>query len=171
MGLILLCFKIFFARILDVSIGTFRTVIMVRGRKTFASILAFFEVFIWFLIAREALNTKVSSIIIPIAYSLGYACGTFIGTYFSNRFIKGVISVQVITYDNKELLKAIKDSGFGLSIIELMQEKKAAKYKIMLYIQLKNYKLKELEKIIHHYDKDAFIVVNETKNIINGYVK
>ena len=156
---------------MDVSIGTFRTVIMVKGRKTFASILAFFEVFIWFLIAREALNTEISSIIIPIVYSLGYACGTYIGTYFSNRFIKGVISVQVITFENKKMLKEIKDNDYGLSIIELMQEKKDKKYKIMLYIQVKNYKLKELENIIHKYDADAFIVVNETKNIINGYVR
>ena len=171
MSMVLLCFKIFFARILDVSIGTFRTVIMVKGKKNIASVLAFFEVFIWFLIAREALNTRVSSIIIPISYSLGYACGTYIGTYLANRFIKGVICVQVITYENQKMLKEIKDNNYGLSIIELMQEKQTKKYKIMLYIQLKNYKLKELEKIIYKYDKTAFIVVNETKNIVNGYVR
>ncbi|MBR1413947.1 MAG: DUF2179 domain-containing protein [Bacilli bacterium] len=171
MNLFYLCIKIFLARILDVSIGTLRTMIMVKGKRNIASIMAFFEVLIWFLVAKEALNTNMKSIIIPISYSLGYASGTFIGAYLANRFIKDIICVQVITYDNKKMLKEIRDNDFGLSVIELMQEKKDKKYKIMLYIQLKKRKLKELEELIKKYDTTAFIVVNETKNIINGYVK
>ena len=171
MKLIFLCIKIFFARILDVSIGTLRTMIMVKGKRNIASIMAFFEVLIWFLVAKEAISTEMKSIIIPISYSLGYASGTFIGSYLANRFIKDIICVQVITYNNKKMIKEVKGNDYGLSIIELMQEKNDKKYKIMLYIQLKKNKLKELETIIKKYDNTAFIVVNETKNIINGYVK
>ena len=66
----LLCLKIFSARILDVSISTFRTMIMVRGEKIINAILAFIEVFIWFFAARSALTTNVNTILIPISYSL-----------------------------------------------------------------------------------------------------
>ena len=45
MTTLLVCVKIFFGRILDVSIGTVRTVISVKGQKFAASVLAFFEVF------------------------------------------------------------------------------------------------------------------------------
>ena len=62
MNLVFLCIKIFFARILDVSIGTVRTMIMVRGKMYITAILAFIEVFIWFLVAREALVTNINSV-------------------------------------------------------------------------------------------------------------
>ena len=71
------CLSIFFARIIDVSISTFRTMIMVKKKSFIIPILAFCEVFIWFIAARQALNTKIDSIMIPICYSLGYATGTY----------------------------------------------------------------------------------------------
>lgn len=81
----LLCLKIFFARILDVTLGTIKTVNIVNGNKIKSTIIAFFEVLIWFDIARTSLNTNVDSIIIPIVYSLGYATGTYIGMFINSR--------------------------------------------------------------------------------------
>ena len=66
------CLTIFLARIVDVSISTFRTLLMVRKKSFVIPILAFFEVFVWFIAARKALNTKIDSLLIPIFYSLGY---------------------------------------------------------------------------------------------------
>ena len=82
------CFTIFLARIVDVTISTFRTMIMVKRKGILIPILAFFEVFIWFIAARKALNTDITSLLVPICYSLGYATGTFLGGYLSRRIIK-----------------------------------------------------------------------------------
>ena len=41
----------------------------------------------------------------------------------------------------------------------------------MLYIQVKNNKIKELTNLVKNYDKDAFIIVNETKYVQNGLIK
>ena len=79
MELLFICVKIFFARILDVTISTFRQNIMLKGKIVISTILAFFEILIWFLVAREALVIAIDSIFIPISYSLGYATGTLIG--------------------------------------------------------------------------------------------
>ena len=86
MEILILCLKIFFVRIFDVSLGTARTIIMVRGKGFLASIIGFVEVLVWFLIVREALNTNVESIWIAISYSLGFATGTYIGSLLSNHF-------------------------------------------------------------------------------------
>ena len=124
MSLVFLCVKIFFARILDVSIGTVRTMIMVRGKMYVTAALAFIEVMIWFMVAREALVTDMNSIFIPISYSLGYATGTFIGTYIANNFIRNIIGVEIIVTKNQlELIKAIKKSGFAVSVIDLKGNK------------------------------------------------
>ena len=75
MELLLLCIKIFCVRIIDVSLGTFRTIITVKGKSLYASIIGFIEIFVWFIIVREALNTDVDSIWIAISYSLGFSTG------------------------------------------------------------------------------------------------
>ena len=74
----LLCLKIFFARLLDVTLGTFRTIILVKGKTLIAAFLAFAEILIWFLVAKEALVNTNNNFIIPIFYALGYTTGTVI---------------------------------------------------------------------------------------------
>ena len=119
--MLFICIKIFLARIVDVSLGTVRTVLVVKGKNFTPAIVAFFEVLIWFYAAREALNTNIDSILIPIFYAGGYAAGTYIGTFISTHFFEGLIGVQVITKTSLEpkMLKEIRDSGFGASVINL----------------------------------------------------
>ena len=52
MELLILCFKIFFVRIIDVSLGTFRTMETVKGKTKEATIIGFFELLVWFLIVK-----------------------------------------------------------------------------------------------------------------------
>ena len=92
MEVLFLCIKIFVVRILDVSLGTCRTVMVVKGKTLYATIIGFIEVFIWFLIVREALNTDVESIWIAISYSLGFATGTYLGGIISKKLIKSLFT-------------------------------------------------------------------------------
>ena len=167
----IICIKIFFARIIDVSIGSIRTITMVRGKSIISAILAFIETIIWFLVAKEALLNGINSIIIPIVYSLGYATGTLIGTYISNNFLDSLIAVQVITKKNNiNLIKQIRSNGFGLSIMNLKKDIEN-KGKDLLLIQLNKKSLKKHIKIIKNNDKFAFIIINETKYVQNGLIK
>lgn len=171
MELFFLCVKIFFARILDVSIGTVRTMLMVKGKTIIMAVLAFLEVFIWFVIAREALVTDVKSIFIPISYSLGYATGTLLGSFISNRFIKGYVGVQaVVNKEDENLLKAVRKHGYAVSVILLKDDADGNK-RSMLYFQINHRNLKKLIALIKKYDETAFIVVNDTKAVQNGFIK
>ena len=117
MTLFYLCLKIFFARIIDVTLGTLRMVHTVKGKTLIAGIIAFCEVFLWFIIAREALNNGVDSIWIAVAYAGGYATGTILGTFISNKFINSLISVEVITDKaTPENIEKIRLEGFGVSV-------------------------------------------------------
>ena len=169
--MIFICLKIFFARIIDVTLGSIRTILMVKGKSIISAIIAFLEVLIWFVVAKEALVTTIDSILIPIFYSAGYATGTLLGTYLSNNLINGIIGLQVITdKNNRKLIDKIRDEGFGISIINLKNYYKQQE-KEMLFIQLSKKRLKALIKIIKDIDSNAFIVMNETKYIQNGFIK
>lgn len=165
------CLKIFAARIIDVSLGTIRTVFVVKGKTLEPFVIAFFEVLIWFIVAREALNTEGNMILIAISYAGGYATGTLIGSKLSRWLVKGVSGVQVVVKENStKLIETLREKGYAVSVIELKNDYDG-KNKDMLYIGINNNKLKEVTKIIKDYDSSAFIVVNETKLVQNGLIK
>lgn len=164
------CLTIFFARIVDVSISTFRTLLMVKKKSFITPILAFCEVFIWFMAARKALNTDIKSILIPICYSLGYASGTYIGGFLSRRFIKNVNSIEVTTKkNNKKLINGLRKKGFAVSVISLKNAYNEPKDLLLVDVKSKN--TTEVVKFIKNFDNNAFIVVKDTKVVHNGYIK
>ena len=167
MTLFFMCIKIFVARLIDVSLGTFRTINTVKGKNFIASLIGIVEITVWFLVVKEALNTNNNSYWIVFSYALGFSVGTYIGGKISSMFIKTNYEVQVIlTNKNEEVLNILRNSGYGLTILEA-QGNNNSKY--MLYIQIKNRSLNRLRNIIRKYDSKAIIAVNETKYIENGY--
>lgn len=166
-----LCIQIFFVRILDVSLGTIRSILTIKGKKIQASLVGFFEVLVWFLIVKEALNTDVNSIWIAISYAGGFAAGTFIGGFISDIVITGNLGVQVITSrKDEDVIRIIREHGYGVSVIEVNNhDKKNGKY--MLFIEINKKKLENLKHLIRTLDEKAFVVVNETKLVENGYFK
>lgn len=170
MTLFLLCIKIFIARVIDVALATFVTILNVKGEKIKATVIGFIDVIIWFLVVKEALNTEVESIWIAFSYAGGYAAGTFIGGSLSNILIKGKISVQVILdYLPLEKTEKIRDAGYAVSQIECTG--KQGSKKSMLFIEVDKKKLNDLKALIKEIDESAFIVVNETKLVENGFFK
>lgn len=169
MDLLFLCIKIFCVRIIDVSLGTFRTIITVKGKSLYASIIGFIEIFVWFIIVREALNTDVDSIWIAISYSLGFSTGTYIGSIISNRFIKSTFSFEIIT-SNYKIVDILREEGYGVTVLDV-KGKDDKKDKYMLLLEIDNNMLDDLKRTIQKLDKEAFIIVTETKYVQNGYFK
>jgi uncharacterized protein YebE (UPF0316 family) len=169
MELLLLCIKIFCVRIIDVSLGTCRTIVTVKGNKLVAAIIGFVEVFVWFMIVREALNTDETSIFVAISYAGGYATGTYIGGFLSAVLIKGNFGVQVITSRKDDsMIDILRSNGYAVSVINVEgQDKNNERY--MLFIEIDKNKFKKLKKLIKTLDEKAFIVVNETREVENGY--
>ncbi len=171
MTLLLLCIKIFFARIFDVTLGTIRTVFSVKGRTLISGLIAFIEVIVWFLVVKEALNTPYNNFLIPVSYAGGYATGTIIGTYLSKTFINSLISVEVIT--NKatpQNLKKLHEAGFAVSKVNAIKTYEQSKSSI-LFITTNSKYLHKLNEIINRIDKNAFVVINESKVVHNGFIK
>ena len=167
MSIFFMCLKIFVARLIDVSLGTFRTINTVKGKELVAALIGLVEITVWFLIVKEALNTNDNSIFIVISYALGFSVGTYIGGKISKKFIKSNLEVQVVlSSKSDEIVNTIRTEGYGVTTIEVSGSKNK---KYMLYIQIKNKSFEHLKQLIKKLDKNAFIVVNETKYVENGY--
>ncbi len=168
----ILCLIVCFGRIIDVALGTTRTVFTVKGKPYIAAIIGFIEAMLWFLIVREALSFQAQGMetyLIAIAYALGFSLGTFCGGLVSSKLIKSKINVQIIaTSKNEELIQALSAAGFGATILVATgASKKEERY--MLLIETDNKKLKTLKSVVAENDPNAFVTVSDTKSTQNGY--
>ena len=169
MEIFLLCLMVFFCRVLDVSLGTMRTICTVKGKTWLATLIGFIEVLIWFLVVKEALNGDAGGIYVAVAYAGGYATGTFVGGKVAKAIIPVKLEVQVITSTRDDkILELLTNNGYAATVSEVFGAKdKTEKY--MLYIDIDSRQLKTLQKIILEFDQNAFISTNEANKFVNGY--
>ena len=104
-----------------------------------------------------------------VVYAGGFASGTYIGSFISEHFIEGNFGVQVIT-NKEDLVKFLRDNGYGVSVIDIKGHD-IEQEKYMLFIEINKKKFDHLKTMIKKYDPKAFIVVNETKYVQNGYFR
>lgn len=167
MGLIAGYFIIFISRVVDVSMSTTRTLMVMQGRKVQAAMIGFFEIIIYI----TALNKVVSGLDNPLnllAYALGFACGTYVGITIEGKIALGNLSAQVIlkSNDNKELIETLRANGFGVTVLEGMG--KEGKREI-LTIVMNRKDLDTLRGLVNGFDENAFITVNSINPVGGGY--
>lgn len=169
--LFLLCIQVFCCRIVDVSLGTVRTIVTVKGKIGVASIIGFVEVFVWFVIVQAAISEGGTSWWVALFYAGGFAAGTYIGGKLANHFLKGILDIQIVTSTkNQRLVDAIRDAGFGVSVLNV-NSSEFGDEKYMLMIEIKGENLRKLEKIVYSIDPAAFVMAKELKFIQNGFFK
>lgn len=93
---LILPFLIFLARICDVSINTIRIIYMLGERRFTATLLGFFEAFIWLLVIREIFK-HLDNWLCYVAYPAGFACGIFVGMIIEEKIAYGKVIVRIIT--------------------------------------------------------------------------
>jgi len=109
---------IFLARILDVSIGTIRVILVISGARYLAAVLGFFEVVIWVLAVGSVVHNLDSPPIL-FGYAAGFATGTLIGMTIEDKIALGWRVVRVIAPESKGLLApALREAGFRVTVVE-----------------------------------------------------
>jgi uncharacterized protein YebE (UPF0316 family) len=93
---VLLPLLIFCARIFDVSINTIRIIYVLGGRRLTATVLGFFESFIWLMAIRQIFE-HLDNWICYVAYPGGFAMGILVGMMIEERIAYGKVIVRIIT--------------------------------------------------------------------------
>ncbi|MEJ2513902.1 MAG: DUF2179 domain-containing protein [Gammaproteobacteria bacterium] len=103
---------IFFARILDVSLGTVRTIVVFRGRRLLAAVVGFFEIIIWVLAAGQVLQNLDDGYLI-VAYAAGYGAGNYLGIWLEAKLALGREMVSAISFRaDGGLARTLRERGF-----------------------------------------------------------
>lgn len=151
---------IFLARIIDVSLGTIRVILISKGQKGIAASLGFIEAGIWLLAIREILN-NLNSIIAYIAYPAGFAVGTYVGMILEERLIKGKVVLRVIVKKKKGLLaKEFAKQKLQFTIVDGEGSKGRSK---IFFCVMDRKKLDKAIKTIKKYHPKAFYSIENIK--------
>lgn len=165
---IILPLLIFFARIMDVSIGTLRLIFVSKGYKYYAPLLGFFEVIIW-LLAIGQIMQHLDNLLCYFAYGLGFATGNYIGIYLDEKLSLGTVLIRVVPkMDTSNLIDHLRKENFGASLVDI--EGMSGKLK-MIFTIVKRKDLKEVLNIIQEHNPQAFVTIEDVKTAREGYFR
>ncbi|MCK4873881.1 MAG: hypothetical protein KAS72_14265 [Phycisphaerales bacterium] len=113
--ILLTCLLIFLARVVDVSMGTLRTVWIVQGRRWSVFFLGFVEVLIW-VVAVSQVITNLDNPFYAIFYALGFATGNYLGVVLEQRLAYGEQVIRIFTRKGTEIADVLRKEDFGVTV-------------------------------------------------------
>jgi uncharacterized protein YebE (UPF0316 family) len=108
---------IFLLRIVDVSLGTIRTISLVQGRIVLAMGLGFFEVLIWIFVIAGVMGAVRDNPLLLVAYAAGFSAGNGVGILIERRLAMGVSVVRIISqHAGARIADRIREDGQPVTV-------------------------------------------------------
>lgn len=165
---ILLYLVILIMKMIEVSIGVTRIVLITRGERFIGACLGFVEVIIWVGLVSTVLTNISDDPIKVVVYAAGFALGNYAGSMFEQRLGIGTVRVEAIVMeeDGQELVNQIRSKGFAVTVIE----GKGMNFKrqvLLMNIKRKNYT--NVVKMIREHQDNVVITINDIRPVYGGY--
>lgn len=159
---------IFCARVIDVSLGTIRMILVIRGDRVPAALIGFVEIMVY----TVALGLVVGSLNNPVklvVFCFGFALGVLLGSIIEEKLALGYRGIQV-TIDAEEygIVEELREEGFPVTT---WQANGKSGPKLMLNIIVKRDTAKAVVDHIYKRCPHAFVVMMEPKKFSGGYIK
>jgi uncharacterized protein YebE (UPF0316 family) len=160
---------ILFSKIIEVTIGTMRVILITKGYRKPGTILAVFEILLWVFIASRVIMGITEFPMKGIIYSFGFAIGIYFGSMLENRVAVGKVLIHVIASKESadSITKVLRNSGHGVTSLDA-HGKDSDRTVLMIFANRKN--KQTIIDLIESLDIKALIVANEVNILQGGYV-
>ncbi|MCK9523792.1 MAG: DUF5698 domain-containing protein [Proteobacteria bacterium] len=156
------CLIIFFARIADVSLGTLRTLSMVRGDTVRSWFLGFFEVLIWIAVISQIIDSVRDTPLYALFYASGFATGTAVGIKIERRLAIGERVVMLFTRKGEQIAKHLRQNGFPVTEFEARGQEGKISH---LFIKTQRKDVQGVVAMANELDPDCFVVVEQVETL------
>ncbi len=154
---------IFLARVLDVAVGTVRTISIIQGRPKLAFFLGFIEVSIWITVITAVVSKVHDQPILGLFYALGFSTGGVVGIKLERRFAFGHTVLRIITVDHgEEMAAVVRETGFPVTTFV---GKGMTGPVTELYIVCRRRDLGKVVPVITRIDPDAFYITEQAGSV------
>ncbi|MDC7229079.1 MAG: DUF5698 domain-containing protein [Sphaerochaetaceae bacterium] len=154
-----LALMIFLARVVDVSLGTLRHALVIRGKRALTFMIAFVESIIWVFAVSRVIN-DLSDPLMAIAFAFGFAAGTFVGITLESILKIGDQVVKVFTQKGSAVAQVLRDQGFRVTEFQ-GNGRDGTIY--LLFVQVPRKSVKQVMKLTRSIDPTCYLVVEDIK--------
>lgn len=156
---------VFLARVVDVSLGTLRTIAIVHGRTLLSFWLGFFESGIWLLVVSTIVQSVYQQPALGVIYAFGFATGNLVGIKVEKLIAMGHLILRVNSSSNSsKLAHAMRSKGY--KVISFIGEDHTGPV-TELYVVCKRRDLKSLLGLVTRLDPYAFYVTEQAGSVSN----
>lgn len=157
--LFLQCLLIFGARLGDVTLGTLRTISVVRGNRVLAWWLGFGEVVIW-IFAVSAVITNLDKPALAIAFALGFATGNWVGITVEKWLAPGQQIVRVFTRKGSAIAADLREAEFAVTEFEGRGRSGSVE---MLFVEVARRLVPKVVAAARALDPSCFYIVDDVR--------
>jgi uncharacterized protein YebE (UPF0316 family) len=165
---ILIYIAIFSAKMLEVSIGVFRLLLVTKGFRKQASLIVFFEQVIWLINVSLVITGIANDWFRVIAYAGGFACGLYFGSWLEGKVGLGNIKAEIIAekQDAGSMASSLRNMGFAATILDSTGMEGHLNAMIISYIPRK--RRKEVAYLATQYPK-AVLTFLDVRPVQGGF--
>ncbi|MBQ7364567.1 MAG: DUF2179 domain-containing protein [Clostridia bacterium] len=166
---LLVCLLVMCAKIIEITIQSLKTCMMVKGQRLKAAGLGFIECTIWGLVISTLISTLGDNLLLLVFYCVGYATGLFLGSTIENKIALGTSNLELIAdYESTEKICAyLLENDRGFTVFEGHGSKNKMN---MIFIVLPRKETpKALKEIRACCDNKVFVVASEVSKYAGGY--
>ena len=166
---IVVCLIVCLAKIVEITIQSLKTCIMVKGERLRAACLGFIECAIWGLVISTIIGTLGDNMFLLLFYCMGYATGLFLGATIENKIALGTSNLEIIANEKStaKIIEYLKENGKGFTVFE---GKGSIEKMNMIFIVLPRKETgKVLKDIRKKCDNKIFVVASEVSKYAGGY--
>jgi len=166
---ILVCLLVCAAKIVEITIQSLKTCMMVKGQRLKAAGLGFLECTIWGLVISTIIGTLGDNLFLLLFYCVGYATGLFLGSTIESKIALGTSNLELIANDEstEKITEYLKMNDRGYTVFEGHGSKDKMN---MIFIVLPRREapkvLKDIRKVC---DGKVFVVASEVSKYAGGY--
>ena len=166
---VVVCLIVCAAKIVEISIQSLKTCMMVKGQRLKAAGLGFLECTIWGLVISTIIGTLGDNIFLLLFYCIGYATGLFLGSTIEGKIALGTSNLELIASDEstEKITEYLKKNDRGFTVFEGHGSKDKMN---MIFIVLPRKETpKVLKDIRKACDNKVFVVASEVSKYAGGY--
>ena len=153
-------FAIMCMRICDVTVGTFRIILVNQGKKYFAAAAGFIEVLIW-IFAMRYIVQHMDQTINLFGYAVGFSIGNILGISLEEKVALGFVQLNIISkFATDKIADTLRLSQFGVTIIP-GEGGRGGVAILLIIIRRKDFK--KVMSIIESIDNEAFVTVHHSR--------
>lgn len=163
------CLIICAAKIIEITIQSLKTCMMVKGQRVKAAALGFVECTIWGLVISTIIGTLGDNLLLLLFYCIGYAAGLFLGSTIEGKIALGTSNLELIANDDntKKIVAYLKKNGRGYTVFGGYGSTDKMN---MIFIVLPRRDMnKMLREIRKECDNKVFVVASDVSKYAGGY--